>query len=226
MENEQHANKPAVIDSPSLLEEICNSATHGIGAILSIIGGIVLIDLALSHGSGWLIAASIVFSTSLFCLYLTSTLYHAIQHPRVKPVLRKLDHISIYLLIAGSYSFVILSLFRTPMGWTIFALQWAMALAGILYKTTQGPRFSVLDASIYLAMGWMALLMMHRIVMVLPTGALALIVAGGLCYTIGVIFYLRGHKVPYFHTIWHLFVLAGSACHYFMGLNYIIPQSI
>lgn len=224
MGNQKDRNPSSVLHKPSLLEEIFNSITHGIGAVLSIIGGIVLINLALSNGSGWLIGASIIYSTSLISLYLSSTLYHAVQHPRVKPVLRKLDHVSIYLLIAGTYSFVILTLFRTPLGWTIFGFQWAMALTGILYKSIWGPKFSLLDATFYLAMGWMALIMVHRMIIVLPTGALVLVVAGGLCYSIGVLFFLTGRKIPYFHTIWHLFVLAGSACHYFMGVHYIIPQ--
>lgn len=195
-------------------EEIVNSVTHGVGAGLSIAGLAVLVVLAVRYGDAWQVVSVSVFGASLVLLYSASTLYHAVQQPRVKEVLRKLDHASIYLLIAGTYTPFLLISLRGPTGWTLLTVVWIMATLGVLWKMFFTGRFEVIATIVYVLMGWMGVIAVRDMVAAIPTTGLVFLFAGGIIYTLGVIFYAI-EKIPYNHAVWHLFVLGGSVCHFF-----------
>jgi hemolysin III len=205
-------------------EAIANSVTHGIGALLSVAGLVTLIFLAL-HGGVREIVSVAVYGTTLCSLYLCSTLYHAIPAPRARRILRILDHASIYLLIAGSYTPFTLLVLRGTWGWTLFGLVWGIAMVGVLFKAFATGRFGVLSGWIYIAMGWLVVIAIKPLLAVFPLAGFAWLLAGGLFYTGGMAFYARD-RVPYFHMIWHLFVLAGSACHFVAIARYVVPSAI
>jgi hemolysin III len=207
----------------SLAEEIANSVTHGVGVLLSIVGLIVLVNLAARHGNVWHIVSSSIFGTTLIMLYLTSTLYHSIPAPGAKKVLRLLDHVAIYLLIAGTYTPFLLVNLRGPWGWTLFALVWGIALTGILLKVSPLGHKRGLSLTLYLVMGWIILIAIKPLLSYLDPAGVRLLVGGGLAYTGGVIFY-GWKRLPYNHAIWHLFVLAGSGFHFFAVLLYVLPR--
>lgn len=207
----------------SLAEEIANSVTHGIGALLSIVGLVVLVNLAATHGNLWHIVSSSIFGATLILLYLSSTLYHSITAPRAKVVLRLLDHVAIYLLIAGTYTPFLLVNLRGPWGWSLFALVWGIALTGILLKVSPLGQKRGLSLTLYLALGWIILIAIKPLLGYLDPNGIRLLVAGGIAYTGGVIFYCW-KRLPYNHAIWHLFVLAGSCFHFFAVLLYVIPR--
>jgi hemolysin III len=209
----------------SLAEEIANSITHGIGALLSIVGLVVLVHLATIHGDVWHVVSSSIFGGTLILLYLSSTLYHSITAPRAKVVLRLLDHIAIYLLIAGTYTPFLLVNLRGPWGWSVFALVWGIALTGIILKVSPFGQKRGLSLSLYLALGWIILIAIKPLLIFLDPAGIRLLVAGGMAYTGGVIFY-GWKRLPYNHAIWHLFVLAGSCFHFFAVLFYVIPRSV
>ena len=206
----------------NLREEIAHSITHGIGAFLAIAGLVILIIHAMSFGSTRHILSCSIFGASLILLYTASTLYHGIQRPAVKGVLRIIDHSSIYLLIAGTYTpFTLLNL-RGTWGWSLFGVVWGVALLGIILQFTPLRKFKYVRLVLYIAMGWAAVVAIKPLAASVPLNALMLIVAGGLAYTVGIIFYLW-RRLPYHHAIWHLFVLAGSSLHYlavFLSMNY------
>lgn len=203
-------------------EEIANSITHGFGVLLSIGGLAVLVGLASVHGDGWHIAASSVFGATLILSYAASTLYHGIPHPGAKRVLQVIDHVAIYLLIAGTYTpFTLVSL-RGPWGWSLFATIWALALLGSVLKITMSGKVATISTAIYLAMGWIIVVAFEPLFRTVELGGLVLLLSGGLAYSAGVIFY-AWQRLPYNHAIWHMFVLAGSLCHYFAILFYVIP---
>lgn len=204
-------------------EEIANSITHGLGTLLAIAGGAVLIFFSSGHGTAWHIVSSGIFGTTLILLYLASTLYHSITAPRAKRLLRLLDHCAIYLLIAGTYTPFLLINLRGPWGWSLFGLVWGIALAGIVLNLTPLGKVRGLSLSLYLMLGWIILIATKPLVTNLGPGGVGLLVAGGLAYTGGVIFY-GWRRLPYNHAIWHLFVLAGSICHFFAILFYVIPR--
>ena len=197
-----------------LREEIASSVTHGVGAGLSVAGLTLLIVLAAKYGDVWQVVAFSIYGVSLFLLYLASTLYHAIQNPRAKKVFRVLDHTAIYLLIAGTYTPFLLVGMRGAMGWTLLIIVWAMALAGISWKIFFLGRLEILATIFYVLMGWLAIVGIKEMLASIPTAGLILLVAGGLVYTLGIIFY-AWKKLPYNHAIWHLFVLGGSVLHFF-----------
>lgn len=198
----------------TIQEEIANSVTHGIGTGMAVVGLVVLIVLTAVYGDTRQIVSVSVYGGSLIILYLASTLYHSIQHPKTKKVLRIFDHASVYILIAGTYTpFLILGI-RGVLGWSLLAIVWALALIGITWKIFFIGRLEVIATAAYVLMGWMCMLMIKEMLTKLPPVALALLLAGGIIYTIGVIFY-AWEKLPYNHAIWHLFVLGGSICHYF-----------
>lgn len=207
----------------SLGEEIANSITHGIGTLLALTGLIVLISTAANHGNSWHIVSSSIFGTTLILLYLASTLYHSIPAQPVKKVLRLLDHAAIYLLIAGTYTPFLLVNLRGPWGWSLFALVWAIALTGIILKITPLGHKRGLSLSLYLILGWIILIAIKPLINYLDPGGIRLLVAGGLAYTGGVVFYIW-KRLPYNHAIWHLFVLTGSCLHFFAVLFYVIPS--
>ncbi|MGQ9855370.1 MAG: PAQR family membrane homeostasis protein TrhA [Fervidobacterium sp.] len=204
-------------------EEIANSVTHGLGALLSIAGLIILIVIAVNHGGGGKLASAIVYGISLFILYMNSTLYHSIQHKKTKYVLEIMDHSAIYILIAGSYTpFLIISL-RGWIGWTLFGIVWALTIVGIVFKVFFVKKFMILSTLLYILMGWMVVLVFKPLVNSISKMSLIFLIAGGVFYTVGAIFYIwRSFK--YHHMIWHLFVLFGSVSHYFAILNVLLTK--
>jgi hemolysin III len=203
-------------------EEIANSVTHGVGALLSVVGLIVLVAYSVLTGDPVRVVASVVYGVSLVLEYTASTLYHALPQPRAKHVFKILDHSGIYLLIAGSYTPFLLITLQGAGGWWMAAGIWALALIGIVVEGFWAYRPKWLSASVYLLMGWLAIFAIKPMIANLPSQGVALLVAGGLAYTIGTPFYVL-KKVPYFHMVWHLWVLAGSALHFFAVLLYVLP---
>ena len=200
-------------DNRLRLEEIANSITHGIGLLLSIAGFVVLLVFAILRGTPIHIIACSVYGATLICLYAASTLYHAVTSPRLKRALKIFDHASIYLLIAGTYTPFLLLNLRGAWGWSLFGVVWGLAFAGILFKFWFVDHFEFLSTAVYLAMGWLVIIAAKPVLTHVPTVTLLWVLAGGLLYSSGVIFYIW-KRLPYSHVIWHLFVLAGSACHY------------
>jgi hemolysin III len=204
-------------------EEVANSVSHGLGVVLSLGALSVLIVYAALRGTAWHVVSCAIYGTTLFLLYLASTLYHALPGARLKRIFKAIDHASIYLLIAGTYTPFLLVPLRGPWGWSLFGVIWGVALSGVLFKVFFAGRFKGLSLALYLALGWMALIALRPLVQVLPRTGLVWLVAGGLCYTIGVIFYVLPRR--YSHAVWHLFVLAGSAAHFTGVMISIFPWS-
>ncbi|MDR0347568.1 MAG: hemolysin III family protein [Coriobacteriales bacterium] len=205
----------------SIGEEIANSVTHGVGALLGIAALVLMIIVSVIHGGGLRLAAALVFGITLILEYTASTFYHALRPPRAKQVFKVLDHASIYLLIAGTYTpFCLLSLANSD-GSLICILVWALAGIGIAVEAFWVFRPRWVSVLVYLIMGWIIVIKGGTLFDVLPTGGMALLLAGGLCYTLGTIFYIL-KKVPYMHSIWHLWVLAGSTCHVLCVLLFVI----
>lgn len=200
-------------------EELANVVTHGTGLAASLVGLPPLIWVANAHGDASQIVACSVFAASLVVLYTASTIYHVLPTSPAKHLLRVIDHVAIYLLIAGSYTPFTLGVLRGAWGWTLFGLVWGLAGVGIFHKTILGFRFPRLSTLLYLAMGWLAVVAIGPLARALPAAGLTLLFAGGLCYTAGVALFVRDH-LPYRHTMWHLCVLAGSVCHYVAVLQY------
>jgi hemolysin III len=207
----------------SLGEEIANSVTHGIGAALSIAALVLLVVFASKHGDAWRVVSFSIFGATLFFLYLASTLYHSFPQPRVKRFFKILDHSSIYLLIAGTYTPITLVPMRGPWGWTLFGLIWAMAICGIISKVFLIEKFKIVSVVFYIAMGWLIVIAVKPMLHMVPKGMIIWLLIGGLCYTFGVVFYAI-KKVPYFHFIWHLFVLGGSISHFFGMLFHLTAK--
>ncbi len=194
-------------------DEIASALTHGVGAAAALAGGAVLITLTALHGDGWQLGAAIVFGATLLLLYVASTLYHAIQHPVAKARLKVFDHCAIYLLIAGTYTPFTLIGLRGPWGWGLFTAIWTLAVAGVIFKLFYTGRFKLLSTLIYIAMGWLVVVAIKPLWASLDGWTLAWLLAGGIFYTLGTYFYHR-ESIRYSHAIWHLFVIAGSVCHF------------
>jgi hemolysin III len=201
--------------------ERLNSVSHLFGAVAAAAGLTVLVVLAAQQGDGWKLVSFSIYGASLFLLYLFSTLYHSVRG-RAKTVLAKLDHTAIYLLIAGSYTPFALVTLRGAWGWTLFGLVWGLAIAGIVLDSLhrRGAR-RVLPVVIYIVMGWLVLIALQPLLAALPYAGVLWLVAGGLFYTLGIVFYALDDKLRHAHGIWHLFVLAGSASHYLAVLLYV-----
>ena len=194
-------------------DEIANVVTHGLGVLLSVGAGAALIALAaLRAGTREMISVAI-FSASLVLLYSASTLYHAARHPATKARLKVLDHCAIFVLIAGTYTPFTIAAIRGGWGWSLFGVIWGMALLGIVFKLFFTGRFKVLSTAIYIGMGWLVVVALVPLAEALSATGLAWLVAGGVLYTAGTLFYHR-ESIPYSHAIWHGFVLAGSSCHF------------
>lgn len=204
-------------DRPQTLgEEIANSISHGLALLAALVAAPFLIVQAFKHGDAANVVGASVFAASMVLLYSTSMLYHAlptVRALRAKRVFQVLDHSAIYLLIAGTYTPFTLGVLRGPWGWTLFGLVWTMALAGILAKSFAGIRWPRLSTGLYLAMGWIALIAIKPMWQLMPGWGLFWLVAGGLAYTLGVVFFVLDERVRYAHFVWHLFVAAGTACH-------------
>jgi len=206
----------------SLGEEIANSVVHGLGAVLAIGGLVVLAVLASVRGDAWHVVSCSVFGATLVLLYTASTLYHSIQVPRAKAVLRRLDHSAIYILIAGTYTPFVLVNLRGAWGWSLFGVIWGLAVIGIVLPTTPLSRLRGLAIVLYVTMGWAVVVAVAPLLRAVAPGGLVLLLLGGLAYTGGLAFY-GWRRLPYSHTVWHGFVLMGSVLHYLAVLFYVIP---
>ncbi len=203
-------------------EEYANIATHAVGVLLSIVALVLMVVFAAENGDPYFIVAVSIFGATLILLYLMSTLYHSFRHPKVKHVFRVFDHSCIYLLIAGSYTPFTLVSMRGGWGWTLFGITWGLALCGIVFKIFFTKRFNILSTLMYIALGWLVVVAAKPIIASVPTGGIVWLFAGGMLYTSGVVFYVW-RRVPYHHAIWHLFVMAGSFCHFLAVYYYVLP---
>jgi hemolysin III len=211
-------SKASIISHYTLGEEIANSITHGIGALLSVAGLVVLILAGSLYGNSFHVACFCVYGISLILLYLSSTLYHSLTGQVAKQVFKKLDHSAIFILIAGSYTPLMLININGVLGWTITLTVWVLAIAGVVIKCLFISRFEKLSLFIYIFMGWLCIFAAKEIIMHVPSQSLVFLVIGGLLYSGGVIFYVWDN-LPYNHGIWHVFVLGGSVFHYFSILT-------
>lgn len=198
----------------TLGEEIANSVSHGIGVLAALVATPFLIAAAVERGGTASIVGVSIFAVSMVTLYLTSTLYHAMPVGRVKQFLRILDHGAIFILIAGTYTPFTLGALRGTWGWSLFGLVWSLALIGIIMKVVYGTRYPKVSLAMYLAMGWLIVVAAKPLLLNVSPWGLFWLVAGGLAYTLGVVFYAADGKFRYSHLIWHLFVLAGTSCHF------------
>lgn len=201
-------------------EHIANAITHGVGFGLSIACLVLLVVFASLRRGAWEIVSCSVYGATLVILYLASTLYHSIQLPRVRRVLNIIDHAAIYLLIAGTYTPYLLVPLRGALGWSLFGIVWGIAIVGIVFQALFISRFKLLSTLSYVAMGWMVVGTLVPLLKVLPVMAIIWLAIGGLCYTLGVVFYVW-QRLKFAHAIWHLFVLAGSLCHFFGILFFV-----
>ena len=205
------------------IEERANAITHGLGVVLGVVGLILLLIRAFDYQADMLTITSMtVYGSSIILLFLASTLYHSITTEKAKRLLKTLDHCAIYLLIAGSYTPFLLVGLRTPLAMGLMAVIWGIALVGIIMKIAFVYRFKRLSLFIYLAMGWLSLIVVYQLAMNIDIGGLVLLAVGGVIYSLGVIFYVA-KRIPYNHAIWHLFVLAGCACHFFAIYLFVTP---
>ncbi|MHA0982068.1 PAQR family membrane homeostasis protein TrhA [Kosakonia cowanii] len=213
--------KPLIAQGYTLAEEIANSISHGIGLVFGIVGLVLLLGQAVdAHASILAITSYALYGGSMILLFLASTLYHAIPHPRAKIWLKKFDHCAIYLLIAGTYTPFLLVGLDSPLARGLMVVIWGLALLGILFKLTIAHRFKVLSLVTYLAMGWLSLVVIYQLATRLSPGGVTLLAVGGLIYSLGVIFYVC-KRIPYNHAIWHGFVLGGSVCHFLAIYLYV-----
>lgn len=204
-------------------QELWNAVTHGLGTALSIAALSVMVTFAALRGTARHIVGASLFGAMLVLLYLMSTLYHALRPPRAKKVFRILDHSAIFLLIAGTYTPLCLGPLKGAWGWSLFGIVWGLAVLGIVFKATLFHRLAWLSTAVYLLMGWIALIAIVPLMRTLSVGGLLWLFGGGLCYSGGVIFY-RWQSLRHHHALWHLCVLAGSACHVFCVLFHVIPK--
>ena len=203
----------------SLGEEIANSVSHGIGFLLALVAFAVLAVAALRRGDATQIAGATVFGTTMVLLYFTSMMFHAFPLSRTKRVFQLLDHSAIYLLIAGTYTPFTLGVLRGAWGWILFALVWSLAVVGIVLKVFGGIRFNTVSTFVYIAMGWLVVIAADTVWTLVPAWGIVWLLAGGIAYTAGAVFFLA-ERIRYFHFVWHLFVIAGTACHFIAVLWY------
>ena len=211
-----------VIPEARRREEIANALTHGIGALASAAAGAVLVTLAMLHGTVMQQVSAVVFCTSLLLLYTASTLYHAIPGTTAKRRLKIFDHCAIYLLIAGTYTPFALNGLRGPVGWWLFGVAWGLAAIGVIFKLFFTGRFKLFSTMVYVGMGWMVIFAIKPMITNVPLPSLIWLLVGGLAYTAGTMFY-HNERLRYSHAVWHLFVLAGSACHFVAVISQVVP---
>ena len=213
----------AIAAGYSFKEEIAHSVSHGIGLLLSVIGLATLIVYSSQYGDRWHIVSSSIYGATLIALYTSSTLYHAVTIPDLKKVLQRIDHAAIFLLIAGTYTPFTLVNLRGGWGWTLFGMVWSIAIAGMIMELIVKQRFKRISIGLYLGLGWLVMIAIEPMIANVDMSGLILLLVGGLFYSLGVIFYVWKTLV-YHHAIWHLFVLAGSAFHFFAIFLYVIPD--
>jgi len=197
----------------AMRHEIANLLTHGIGTGLAIAGTAFLIVRGVKLHDTWRIVSYSLFGAAMIFLYLSSSLYHALWHPRIKQVLRRLDHGAIFFMIAGTYTPILLVTLHGPLGWTYFGIVWGLAIVGITFKMIFGHRYEAVSLTTYIAMGWLVVFFVKAFYRAIPATGVWLLFIGGVSYTAGTIFYSMT-RMPYHHMVWHLFVLAGTVCHY------------
>ncbi len=212
----------AVSHRYSVLEEVLNASTHGVGVLLGIVGLILMMMKAMRMDDTTIMAGAVIYGSSIILLFAASTLYHAIPHVATKRVLRVIDHSAIYLLIAGSYTPYTLFVIGDRLGAIIMAVVWSLAVAGIIFKVFFMGRFQMVSLITYLGMGWLGLLAAFQIANNLPPTGIALLVGGGLAYSLGTIFF-KVKAIPFNHAIWHLFVLAGCILHFLSVYYFVLP---
>ncbi|MGN1385433.1 MAG: hemolysin III family protein [Bacillus sp. (in: firmicutes)] len=203
-------------------EEIVNAITHGIGVLLSITALVFLVINAVQNGSAWHVVTFTIYGVTMILLYLSSTLVHSFPEGKLKDLFEIFDHSAIYLFIAGTYTPFTLIVINGALGWTLLGIVWGIAIAGIVFKSFFVKKFMFISTVLYVAMGWLIVIGWQPLTYTLPTAGIVLLVAGGLLYTVGAVFYVwRGFT--FHHAVWHLFVLAGSVTHFFSVLFYVTP---
>jgi hemolysin III len=202
-------------------EEVANSISHGIGAVLSIAGLALLVVFASRHGDVWHIVSFSIYGTSLVLLFLASTLYHSFSQPNIKRILRIIDHSSIYLLIGGTYTPFMLVSIRGAWGWSLFGVIWGLALIGIILKTMLAGKYRMVSTVTFVLMGWLCVIAFRQMLSGIPSQGMIWLAGGGIIYTLGTLFY-AWRSLPYNHAIWHLFVLGGAACHFIAILVFVL----
>ena len=208
-------------DNQSLGEEIANSISHGITALCAIGGMVVLLVYGAQSDKQWSLFSALFYGLSLVSLYTFSTFYHSLTHKTAKKVFNILDHCGIFLLIAGTYTPVLLISIGGTTGWWFFGIQWTMAIIGIVLKVFYTGRFNLLSTILYALMGWIIVFQIGAVKAALPTPGFWLLVSGGLAYTLGIAFYIVDTRMKYSHFVWHLFVMAGTVLHYLMMVMYV-----
>jgi hemolysin III len=206
-------------------EEIANWVTHGVGLLLSLAAFILLLLCASLRGDAWHLVSFTVYGITLIALYAASTLYHASRGEPLKALFKRLDHAAIYLLIAGTYTPFLLTQLRDPLGWTLLVVIWAVCGAGAVFKLANGRVHPVVSTTAYVIAGWLILVAIDPLTAAVSRNCIALLVAGGVCYTSGIIFYMW-HRLRYHHAIWHTFVLGGSTCHFLAVLLFLVPATV
>jgi hemolysin III len=212
----------AAVQSEYRLGDIlANAITHGAGAAFALAGAVYLI-VASTRGDAWLIVSCAIYGTTLVLVYLCSTLYHSLVRTRARHVFHVLDHASIYLLIAGTYTPFMLVSMRSRPGWTLLGIVWTLAVLGVVFKSLALGRFPAASATVYLLMGWCIVFSLRPLLHAVTWPGMIWLIAGGVAYTLGIVFFAND-RLHYFHALWHLFVLAGSVAHYLAILFYVVP---
>ncbi|MFF2908515.1 MULTISPECIES: hemolysin III family protein [Bacillales] len=203
-------------------EEVANAITHGIGTVLSVAALVLLVVFASLKGTAWHVVSFSIYGTTMLLLYLNSTLVHSLKEGKAKDLFEFFDHSSIYLFIAGTYTPFLLVAIRGTLGWSLFGIIWGIAVFGVLFKAFFVKKFLFMSTVFYIAMGWLIVIAWSPLSAVVASGGMTLLVAGGILYTLGTVFYVwRGF--PFHHAVWHVFVLAGSVTHFFAVLIYLLP---
>ena len=211
-----------ILQKQKEFEEKLNSISHGTAALISIIGFIILLQFCKKSNTEYLLFSIIIYGISLIILYTSSTIYHSVKNQKLKHIFRIIDHCSIFLLIAGTYSPVLLIVIGGETGWCMFSIQWTIALIGVIFKVFYTGKYELISVCLYILMGWMIIFKLNELIISIPESGFLLLLSGGIIYTIGIIFYVIDTKIRYSHFIWHLFVIAGSLTHYLMILKYIV----
>jgi len=213
------------IDLPGPLprpEELANSATHALGFVLSVVGTVVLVRATAEYGDAWQMTGVIIYGITLMALYAASTLSHSFQRPELRHFFRTVDQVCIFLLIAGTFTPISLTYLRSGWWWALFAAVWGLALAGIVCKLFF-TRLHNVTVTFYVLLGWLPVIAYRPIMAAVPKPALLWLAAGGVLYTLGTFFLARDERVPYFHAVWHVLVIAASTCHFIAVMEFVVP---